>query len=277
MHTQQQTLWEWAALRPSQAPQSATIRRKPTPRAPTGKLSLDALGPATEVLMEQWRLQAYALQLALTKALGVTVHLTLTKNRRRMITTRRDAQGYHLRLHCLFLGCEDEIMRALASFISGQTSARGALQDYIARHREAAPSARVAQEHLRAKGRYHDLSALLEEVLEELSEFEPAPIQITWGRYGKGRRSIRLGSYDFEQRLIRIHPALDQAWVPAYFVEYVIFHEVLHAIFPPEHHQGRRDIHTRAFCKMERTFYRYDEAQAWERAHLARLLEQPVA
>lgn len=279
MHTQQQTLWEWAAQRPSIP--TSSIRRRPVAAMPLGQLNLDGLSMNQEAaLMAQWTEQGRVLQAALTKRLRTTVHLTLTQNKRRMLSTRRDQWGFHVRLHFLFLGCEAHIVEALALFISGQSQARDVLKRYIDLHHEevrALTKRAPIKEQLRARGRYHDLGALLDSVLEELSEFEPGPIEITWGRHGRGKRSIRLGSYDFAQRLIRIHPALDQAWVPEYFVEYVIFHEVLHAIFPPEDSaQGRRDIHTHAFCRMERTFYMYDEARAWERSHITKLLEHPV-
>lgn len=56
-------------------------------------------------------------------------------------------------------------------------------------------------------------------------------VDITWGRrQTRGvYRKRRLGSYDAAGSLIRIHPALDKPAVPRFFIEYIVYHEMLHA------------------------------------------------
>jgi hypothetical protein len=73
--------------------------------------------------------------------------------------------------------------------------------------------------------------------------------------------------------LIRIHPVLDRADVPSYFLESVLYHEMLH------HHlggvpdrSGRTVYHSRAFREAEALYPRYREALAWEKENLPRLL-----
>jgi hypothetical protein len=72
--------------------------------------------------------------------------------------------------------------------------------------------------------------------------------------------------------LIRIHPALDRRWVPRYFLEYVMFHEMLHHLMPHTRGAGRRALHPPEFREREKEFRHYERAMAWERSHLARLL-----
>ena len=81
-----------------------------------------------------------------------------------------------------------------------------------------------------------------------------------------------MGSYSVEERLIRIHRALDRAFVPAFFVEWIVFHEMLHQVHDIKVKNGRREFHSRAFLADEARFEHYHEARAWERRHLDELL-----
>jgi hypothetical protein len=74
------------------------------------------------------------------------------------------------------------------------------------------------------------------------------------------------------EKLIRIHPALDQVFVPRYFVEFIVYHELLHHVIPPVRVNGRYQIHSPAFRQREREFPAYAEAMAWRQQSLRRLL-----
>ena len=99
-------------------------------------------------------------------------------------------------------------------------------------------------------------------------------MQITWGKptSGKNRRSIQLGCYVERERLIRIHPCLDQAFVPHYYVAWVIYHEMLHELLGVEVVNGRRCVHSEEFRLMEECYPDYERAVAWEKKHINRLL-----
>jgi hypothetical protein len=122
-------------------------------------------------------------------------------------------------------------------------------------------------------GRYHDLQAILGELQRRYFP-DCAEVKICWGRWsGQARpRSIRFGAYLPEARLIRIHPALDQAFVPGYFVEFIVYHELLHHVMPPIRVNGRYQIHSPAFRQRECAFPGYAEAIAWRKRALRRLL-----
>ena len=72
---------------------------------------------------------------------------------------------------------------------------------------------------------------------------------------------------------MRIHPALDQPWVPHYVLESIVYHELLHAALPATVVDGRRRVHTPEFRRRERLYPRLDEAKAWVRENLMRLIE----
>jgi hypothetical protein len=124
------------------------------------------------------------------------------------------------------------------------------------------------------RGRYHDLDAILAEL--RLRHFpDCSGVKIRWGHWsGRARpRSIRFGAYLPDTQLIRIHPALDQAYVPRYFVEFIVYHELLHHVIPPVRLNGRYQIHSPSFRRREREFPAYAEAMAWRQRSLYRLLQ----
>jgi hypothetical protein len=123
------------------------------------------------------------------------------------------------------------------------------------------------------RGRHHDLDAILADLRVR---YFPDCVEVTirWGRWsGRARpHSIRFGAYLPASQSIRIHPALDQVFVPRYFVEFIVYHELLHHVIPPVRVNGRYQIHSPAFRQREREFPAYAEAMAWRQQSLRRLL-----
>lgn len=98
---------------------------------------------------------------------------------------------------------------------------------------------------------------------------------IAWGRRRRlpPREYFVFGSIQEDDRLIRIHPLLDAPWVPGWFLDYVVYHEMLHAIVPDEFLPGgRRRVHTAEFVRREQLFAHYRKARRWEDANLTRFL-----
>lgn len=208
----------------------------------------------------------------LERAVGSPVDLAITNNRRRMVTAKKRSRRHEFRIHHMFVDADTGVVAALAGMARGDSEARDEVRAYVRENRDAIQFA-PDESSLATDGEHHDLEALMGSALEHLPTDRDLPSpRITWGRRGRGRRSIRFGSYDFDIDLIRIHPSLDEEWVPAYFVEFVVFHELLHAVFPPEIIGGRREIHTAAFNAWEQTYPRYDEAMAWEAENIGRFL-----
>jgi predicted metal-dependent hydrolase len=123
-------------------------------------------------------------------------------------------------------------------------------------------------------GHCHDLEAIMRELCATYFP-QCTEVTISWGRWsGRVRpHSMRLGVYQPQKQVIRIHPALDQAFVPRYFVEFIVYHELLHHVIPPMRINGRYCVHSVAFRGRERAFPRYAQAIAWRKQHLRRLLE----
>src|SRR6267142_1461475 len=86
------------------------------------------------------------------------------------------------------------------------------------------------------------------------------------------RATIKLGSYSAVERLIRIHPNLDRSWVPRYFLQFIIYHEMLHHVIPASRGPGRGLLHPPEFRLREEQFRHYERAIAWEKSHIGRIL-----
>lgn len=72
------------------------------------------------------------------------------------------------------------------------------------------------------------------------------------------RTQIKLGSYNHETKVIRINRLLDRPTVPKYFVEFIVYHEMLHNVLPPIIIKNRRRrIHHPAFLQREKEFQDY--------------------
>lgn len=206
----------------------------------------------------------------------VKVLLSVHDNRSTMISFRREPPLLKLRVHHLFLSAPPPIVQALADYAGrGRRAAGRLLDDYIAErhgHIRAEPRRRAV---LHARGKSFDLNDIFER-LNRLHFQDTIRARIGWGRNtGKRRRkSIRLGVYDHRAREIRIHPALDRPDVPLFFVEYIVYHEMLHQVFPSARDSGRHVHHPRAFRDRERAFPRYAAAIEWEKANLQSLLRR---
>lgn len=125
------------------------------------------------------------------------------------------------------------------------------------------------------EGQFFDLRAIFKRLNASHFRNKLTRYRIVWGR----RRKLRPVSYfvygtiQEEDRVIRIHPLLDAAFVPEWFVEYVIFHEMLHAVVQDEiYPSGRRKVHTEEFKEKEQKYRNYRRAQRWEAQNLTRFL-----
>lgn len=184
-------------------------------------------------------------------------------------------------LHHMFLDAPEPIRKALGTWIlrPRTKSAGKKLESFIAERRHLIAPRTVRPVALRTQGRFVNLQELYAAV--NAAEFDGAvDTPITWGKMPtqRRRRSIRFGSYTPGDNLIRIHPYLDQAFVPVFFIRYIVFHEMLHAAMGIEEGPtGRRRIHPPAFRKREEAYPEYERALAWmnDEANLRRLLRAP--
>jgi predicted metal-dependent hydrolase len=210
------------------------------------------------------------------------VKVKLTDNRYTMISVRRQGRGhgprsYEVRLHCMFAEADPVITRALARYIAeNDREASRVLGDFIDANQDVVRgrTRRSPTQVILTAGDHHDLRDIFDQLNRDYfdNRIEAA---ITWGaRTGRPRRrhSIKMGSYSVEERLIRIHRSLDREFVPRFFIEWIVFHEMLHQVHDIRVKNGRREFHSKEFLADEAQFEHYEQARSWERRHLDALL-----
>jgi hypothetical protein len=214
----------------------------------------------------------------LSRYTGRSVRCTFTHNRSTMISYReRPGGALVVRLHHMFLDAPDPVHAALAVFLTGGDKRAAAVIDGFIRARQVEAPPREVR--CVPQGRFHDLRALFDRL--NAAYFHGACVaRITWGSAGsrRYRRSIQLGCYVRSESLIRLHPCLDQAFVPEFYVAWIVFHEMLHEVFGVERHGSRHSVHPPEFVAIEQTYPDYARCKAWEEQNLPRLLRfRPTA
>ncbi len=212
---------------------------------------------------------------ALAERLGQPVRLVVTDNRSTMLSAKPKGGRLEVRLHHMFLTANEDILTAVADYLGeGEPEAANVIDRFVEQNRTRFVAASRPQSELRAAGCHHDLRAMVDDLARRHFGGR-VEVRITWGkrvRPKRGQRSLQLGTYLPEEHLIRVHPVLDQSWVPKYFVEAVVFHEMLHHDMPAVVQNGRRHYHTAAFRKRERSFEYHSAAEQWQKENLWRLL-----
>ena len=287
------------ALRRPSGPSERPVRRAAAP-APRRPLQLELFGGSHPALPQSRQpsprptvvphpdAPRLELQRALNRLTGGRLSsLVLTDNRRTILSVQPGRPGDRtqltLRIHRSFVGAPPEVLQAVTAFLEsrkGSDRSREALtviRQHFAAQRPAPRSRRAA---LRSEGIAYDLREIVDDL--NLRYFgSRLSVGVTWGRSSGGaahhcrrRRtsSLQLGSYSYEDRLIRLHGVLDQPGVPRYVIEAVIFHELLHADMPPVVKNGRRCFHTPEFRRRERQYRHLDKAERWIQEHLPDLL-----
>ena len=128
---------------------------------------------------------------------------------------------------------------------------------------------------LDTEGRYFDLRGLFNKLNARHFGNRLRGYKVVWGRKRRERPKeyFIFGTIQEEDRVIRINPWLDQRFVPLWFLEYILYHEMLHAVVPDKvRDDGRRCVHTDEFNRREREFRFYKRARRWEEENLARFL-----
>ncbi|MBW1979671.1 MAG: hypothetical protein JRJ12_00455 [Deltaproteobacteria bacterium] len=207
------------------------------------------------------------LQETLARLVGAPVQITVTDNRHSMVSIRKGASGYRVRVHHMFVAAERRIWQALAEFIKSSTrKAPDILAEFVEANsdkiRRQPP--RRHRVHLRPTGQYFDLQEIFNRLNQDYFQGKLC-CRITWGarRRLKQKKTIRLGSYSEKTGIIRVNAALDRSFVPAYVIEGVVYHEMLHHHLGVEVKNGRRYSHSRLFRQLEARYPHHQKVTAW--------------
>src|SRR5256886_14808173 len=164
-------------------------------------------------------------------------------------TIRVRAGRVYVRLSDLFRAAPPEVIRALAFLLVARLLSRKAPRDQERIYRSYAFSPQLlrASDITRrqrgrkvissANGQVYDLERLFAKLNRRYFDGEIEKPVLTWSK--RRARSI-LGHHDAAHDTIVISKTLDSREVPEWFVEYILFHEMLHIKHPARIVNGRR-------------------------------------
>ena len=141
------------------------------------------------------------------------------------------------------------------------------------------PSAtKVSMHKIEHAGKVYDLKAIYDK-LNALYFKNSLALHITWfgNPFVKNRVRCTLGLYYDSLKLVKIHRRLDDDAVPAFVVEFVVFHEMAHAVCPAFiDERGMHRSHGAEFKRIEKSFWAYKEAESWIKKHQVNFFETRV-
>ena len=195
------------------------------------------------------------------------VSLTLTGNTVSMLSIREREAGISIRLHRMFLNAGPDVLDEICIFIKRRKKPILKVREFILRNQACLDARKPRSLNIKSTGRYYNLLDLFTALNREYFK-SSVTSAITWGKRSPRRavRKRRLGSYQRDRDIIRINPVLDSSTVPRYFVEFVIYHEMLHTAGVVEPCYGRQRVHSKEFKKREKLFKYYEQALQWERS-----------
>jgi hypothetical protein len=213
----------------------------------------------------------------LERATGRPIALTVTDNRTSMLYVSPGSRGLvRVRVHHMFLDSPPEVVRALAQYILRPGGAcRGEINAHVRAnaHRIGGRPRHKIAINLSHRGLHFDLKQIYERLNTRYFDGR-LRVAITWGKSAPRRRySIDFGCFDGPKRVIRVNPALDRPFVPRFFIDFIVYHEMLHAAIGfRELRNGRRALHSPRFRREESQFRFYRSAMRWESGNLWRFL-----
>jgi len=176
---------------------------------------------------------------------------------------RAARNGTRVVLNTATVSFEEPELQSLAGLVAGDRGCRRAVMAAML----AEPYQRMAVEleeivgsAERTRGMAHDLSQAFDRVSRRYFAGQMPRPKLRWSRSLTGRV---FGHYEFVGDTVCISSTLDRPDVPAFVLDYVVFHELLHKKHGIRWRGHRQHVHTPQFQAEERTFEPYDRASAF--------------
>ncbi|HEX8845067.1 MAG TPA: SprT-like domain-containing protein [Pyrinomonadaceae bacterium] len=185
---------------------------------------------------------------------------------------RRRSRRIYVRISDIFRDAPTEVHRAIAFILIARLLSKRTPKDHERIYRAYAYSPQflraldIARRKKELKvipspqGQVYDLDEMFQRLNQSYFKSALEKPALTWSQ----RRTRRiLGHHEAAHDTIVISKTLDARGIPEWFVEYVLYHEMLHIKYPARLIKGRRYYHTNAFRAAEQRFPYYEEAQHW--------------
>ncbi|MBN1914412.1 MAG: hypothetical protein JW769_00790 [Parachlamydiales bacterium] len=206
------------------------------------------------------------------------IDLRMNDNRSTFLSIlEKKGKKFRLSLHKMFLHASDNVLEAVIRFCVDQDkSSLRLIKAYAEKeysdgryHRPVALSSCIHQ------GKTYNLKEIFEEVCIQYFQ-KILPIHITYFRRPLYKKisGVTFGTFDYSRNLIRINALLDDPFYPRYFVAFVIYHEILHYIYPVQQKSQKRIVHGKPFREMEKKFVDFVGAKQFEKKLLTQMISR---
>lgn len=221
-------------------------------------------------------LETKLLKRSLENLLKKEVDLIIKDNRTTFLSARQIQNGkLRINLHKAFLKAPYHILLSLREYLIDNRSSKEGIRD-IKNYMEIYFQNNDYSSHLNIhkinpQGKTYNLKDMFDEINKKYFHDSLDKLNITWFKNKKRRKgkSITFGSYDHGLKLIKVNQMLDEVAFPIYFVRFVVFHEILHYIYPVLiDENGRRKVHYKEFKKAEAGYEDFDRAMLFEKQFL---------
>ncbi len=177
-------------------------------------------------------------------------------------------------LHEMFMEANPLVLQSLVYYIFSrgihQKKAKQTLKAFIEEQFQTMDlSSHITDDKMMTLGDAYDLSEIYYGVNHSYFSGD-LDLKITWfGRkIARRKHSITCGLFDHPHRLIKVHRQLDQPIIPKYYVEFIVYHEMLHFVIPPfRNTKGMMCVHGHEFKEREKCFKYYQEVKHWEKTN----------
>jgi SprT-like family protein len=209
------------------------------------------------------------------------VHVRYTVNRCTMISCRRDRSSGVLRLHQIFEDAPDPIAEAVAELFfnnprrQDRRAFQGRINDFINENertivRTSRPP-RLFEALPGAQGSHHDLQPYFDRLNRRFFGGE-LRLHLTWSdRPYRRTMGTWKETLPGQPNLITINRLLDDPRVPEYYLDVLLYHEMLHEVIAPVVQDGKKVRHTASFRRRERLHEQFERAERWGDANLERM------
>jgi len=171
------------------------------------------------------------------------------------------ADGTRATMPTAMIGLGAEAMADLAAMAFRREGRQRVLQHVLAEgyRAVAAELDELAGEAARTAGAHHDLGAAFARVSAAYFDAGLPRPRLAWSQSYTMRK---FGHYDYAHDTVMVSSTLDRADVPAFVVDYIVFHELLHKQLGLTWRNGRKAAHTPQFRRAEQRFKQIDQARA---------------
>lgn len=120
-------------------------------------------------------------------------------------------------------------------------------------------------------GQHYDLQQVFERVNRQFFAGALEQPHLRWSRTDTRRI---MGTYQARTNTVMISQTLDDAQVPEFVIDYVMYHELLHKVLGSRFSAGRRQVHFAEFRAADQRYPRYAEAEAFLNGWVGRGFEE---